>query len=264
MNIRLISLCSAILSTCLKTSGALAAICIGNCGTLGADGDISAPPSGETYNYVSTSDGVSGAGQIEGIGGTNGSEYISDIFTAAAGDPLQFYFNYVTADGLDFTDYGFSELLTSTDNHIAWLFTARTDQFESPSPGVGLPANDSTLTPSVPEIIFGASHWSPLGESSGDCFGDFDAHCGNTGWVQSVYNIGAAGDYKIRFGVSNFGDEAVHSGLAFAGVAAAGNPVINPGNAVPEPASWAMMISGMGLAGAALRGRNGRIAVCHA
>ena len=36
---------------------------------------------------------------------------------------------------------------------------------------------------------------------------------------------------------------------------------IDSGSAVPEPATWAMMIAGFGLVGAAMRRRNGKMAV---
>jgi hypothetical protein len=227
---------------------------------------VTSPPSGTSYSYVSTAEGEAGTGQIGGIGGTNGSEYISDAFAAAAGDPLQFYFNYVTGDGTgSFVDYAFSELLTSADAHVAWLFTARTNPGGDASPGFGLPTNDSTLTPASTPINPGATNWSALGASSGNCYGGLGNGCGNTGWIKSIYNIGGAGDYKIRFGVTNYGDNSVDSGLAFSGVTVAGNPVTNPGgNAVPEPASWALMISGFGLVGAAMRRHSGRMPVCHA
>ncbi len=44
-----------------------AATCTGACGALGADGVVTAPPTGPTYNYVTTDGGVSGAGQISSV-----------------------------------------------------------------------------------------------------------------------------------------------------------------------------------------------------
>jgi hypothetical protein len=235
-------------------SAAHATTCTGVCGTLGADGVDTAPPGGTTYGYVSTAGGLGGVGQIAGVGGTNGSEQISDVFSAAAADPLNFYFNYVTTDGSgSFSDYAFAELLTDSDAHVAWLFTARTTPSGDTSPGFGLPANDSTLTPSTSAIIGGSPAWSPIG---GGCYA---AGCGYTGWIKSDYSIADAGLYKVRFGVSNYGDTGYNSGLAFAGlqvggvgVGGGGGPI---GSAVPEPATWAMMITGFGMAGAILRRR---------
>jgi hypothetical protein len=237
-----------------------AATCIGNCGTAtGADGDVSAPPKGGTYGWVSTANGKLGAGEISGIGGTNGSEYISDTFTAAAGDMLDFYFNYITADGTStFPDYGFAELLSGGSN-VAYLFTARTVAGAGDtSPGFGLPANSSTLNPAKTPITPGATHWSPLDGSSGFCFGGSGQGCGNTGWIESTYTIKSAGTYSIRFGATNFGDTSVDSGMAFAGIQIAGNPV--PIGA-PEPGAWMLMITGFGPVGAALRYRRQPVAV---
>ena len=46
--------------------GGLTATCIGECGSLGADGDVTAPPSGPTYAYVTTNGGEDGAGPLAG------------------------------------------------------------------------------------------------------------------------------------------------------------------------------------------------------
>ena len=252
MGMKSVVFASALLSAVLGASSASASSCTGNCGNLGPDGVVTAPPAGgPTYGYVSSSGGAYGAGQVAGAGGTNGSEYITDLFGAAAGDPLKFHFNYVTSDGAGYSDYAFSELLDAADSHVAWLFTARTTPSGDTSPGFGLPANDSTLSPASTPINPGATTWSPLGGSSGSCW---SAGCGNTGWIESTYSIASGGNYKIRFGVTNYGDTAYDSGLAFAGVTVAGNPV-PIGGAVPEPATWAMMIGGFGLVGGAMRRR---------
>jgi hypothetical protein len=234
-------------------SAAQASTCIGNCGTLGANGDVTAPPIGSTYGYVSSFQGVTGAGEITGVGGTNGSEFTTSSFSSNAGASLNFYFNYITGDGTsEFPDYGFAELETSTGNHVAYLFTARTVAGSGDtSPGFGLPTNDSTLNPANTPINPGATHWDPLGSSSGGCYGGPGNGCGNTGWIQSTYTIGSAGDYELRFGVTNFGDTAVDSGLAFAGVTVGGVPVSVGG--VPEPATWAMFLFGFGAMGWTLR-----------
>lgn len=244
-------------------SAASASTCTGVCGTAGADGVVTAPPGGQTYGYVTTNGGLYGVGQIAGVGGTNGSEQISDTFTAAAADPLNFYFNYVTSDGSgSFSDYAFAELLTAADDHVAWLFTGRTTPSGDTSPGFGLPANDSILTPATSAIIAGGPAWSPLGGNSGGCYA---AGCGYTGWIQSAYNIADAGSYKVRFGVSNYGDTGYNSGLAFAGLEVGGVEVGGGGgSAVPEPATWAMMITGFGLAGAALRRHGRKVALAAA
>ena len=42
--------------------GGLTATCVGACGTGGADGVVTAPPTGPSYSYVTTAGGVDGAG----------------------------------------------------------------------------------------------------------------------------------------------------------------------------------------------------------
>jgi hypothetical protein len=129
------------------------------------------------------------------------------------------------------------------------LFTARTTPGGNTSPGFGLPANDATLAPASTPIVDGAPLWDQLGLSSGTCY---DLGCGYTGWINSQYTIGANGNYQLRFGVTNVGDTGYQSGLAFAGLAINDVPVGTPGG-VPEPSTWAMLLSGFGVAGMAMR-----------
>ena len=197
----------------LNFSG-ITATCIGNCGTLGADGVVTAPPSGPSYSYVTTDDGQSGAGQIPGAGGTNGSLYTTE-FDAAAGEALDFWFNYVTSDGSTFNDYAWAGLYDANLNQVAVLFTARTQPDGTIVPGQGLPGVEAALDPSSVPIIPGGPEWSPLGANSGACF---DTGCGFTDWVNSTYEIAEAGSYVLRFGVTNWSDTDYQSGLAFSGL----------------------------------------------
>lgn len=212
------------------------------------------PTGNSSYGYISTFGGAPAAGEIGGIGGTDGSQLTSAQFSANAGDPLSLYFNYITSDGSQFADYAFAELQTSTGSHVAWLFTARTEPVGDTSPGQGLPSDDSTLSPASTAIIPGATTWSELDGSSGACFDGVGQGCGNTGWIHSTFSIPSAGDYQVVFGVTNFLDEEFDSGLAFDGLANNGVSIpTGPGGAVPEPATWALMLAGVGLLGGALR-----------
>lgn len=213
--------------------------CTGNCGTLGPDGVVTAPPAfGPDYQYISTSGGSSGAGQISSVGGTNGSELVTNTFSANAGDLLDFYFNYVTSDGSGFSDYSWAELRDSSNAHVAWLFTARTQPTGDTSPGFGLPSNDSTLIPPTTPIIPGGPVWSPLGSWSGACYA---AGCGYTDWIQSQYTIGTSGNYILAFGVTNWADQIYDSGLAIAGVTIGGVPI----TPAPEPGSLVLLGSAL-------------------
>src|SRR5262249_40656077 len=225
----------------LSVGSASAVSCFGDCGTLGADGVVTLSPFGSPqYSFISTNGGVTGAGQIAGVGGTNGSEFTTDTFSANAGDALQGFFNYVTSDGSVFADYAWAELQTSTGAHVAWLFTARTTPTGNTSPGFGLPALDAALTPSTSDIIPGGPVWSPLGSSSGTCFAGPGQGCGFTDWIQSNFTISSAGSFQLAFGVTNFLDTLFDSGLAFDGLTLTHQI---PGVPVPGP------IVGAGLPG---------------
>ena len=206
--------------------GGLTATCIGECGSLGADGDVTAPPSGPTYAYVTTNGGEDGAGQLAGEGGTvgeptNGSLFTTSEFEVAAGEALDFWFNYVTSDGAGFADYAWAGLYTANLDPVAILFTARTQEVGTIVPGFNLPGVEATLDPASVPIIGGTEGpaWSPLGGSSGSCF---DAGCGFTGWVSSSYEIADAGSYVLRFGVTNWNDQGFDSGMAFSGLTVGG------------------------------------------
>jgi|ERR1035441_3383630 hypothetical protein len=224
------------------TSAAMADVCVGNCGILGANGVVTTAPTGNPYRWISTAGGAVGAGVIAGVGGTDGSSYTSSVFTANSGDLLQFYFDYVTSDGAGFADYAWAELETAANAHVAWLFTARTEPSGNISPGLGLPDNQATLIPPTSGIIGGGPVWAPLGAYSGFCY---SAGCGYTGWIESQYTLAAGGSYQLVFGVTNWIDNIYDSGMAFDGATIGGTP-INP--TVPEPGAWILLVTaGAGL-----------------
>jgi PEP-CTERM motif-containing protein len=234
--------------------------CIGNCGTSGADGVVPlAPGGGSQYGWISTFQQVPvmDGGTLPGIAPdpsgdreTNGSRITSPSFSATAGQNLQFSFNYVTSDGTPtFPDYTWARLLDGTaTNQVAILFTART--VPSPGnivPGNGMPAPAATLTPANVPILLGTT-WSPLGPSSGACFGGEGQGCGHSGWVQSNFTVANAGNYVLQFGVTNWSDTLFDSGLAFDGITIGGTPIgqepgpgPGPVTGVPEPGSLALL-----------------------
>ncbi len=238
------------------TVAVAAPVIVGNGGFGTSNGVVGDSPVGANYSYVSTFGGTTGVGQIAGVGGVNGSTFTSDAFTANAGEALTFYFNFVTADGAGFSDYAWAGLLgTMDDTVLDYIFSARTTTSGDTVPGFGLPGLNATLTPGSTPIIPGGPVWAELGNSSGGCY---DTGCGYTGWIQATYIIGSTGTYRLGFGVTNTGDSSVDTGLAFAGAAINGTPVI-PGG-VPEPQSWVLLIAGFGLVGAAARRRRSVVA----
>ena len=223
---------------------------VGTYGAMAANGVVTlAPSGGSQYGYVSTVNGVNGASPFALPSNTTGSYLRSTVFSASAGDALNFNFNYVTSDGAGYADYGWARLLNADLTQAALLFTARTTTSGNTVPGFGLPATQATVTASP--ITAGAPSWSALGSSSGTCY---SGGCGFTGWVSSTYAIQNAGNYILEFGAINWSDSLYQTGLAFDGITVAGVPI----TAVPEPESLALMLAGLGIVGAITRRRQSK------
>jgi hypothetical protein len=199
---------------------------------------------------VSTNLGLNGVGVLPtgGLGlETNGSTLTTSLFSATAGNPLSFYFDYTSSDGKQFADYAWAGLFNSSNTLQALLFTARTTASGNAVPGFGVPPPVATLSPATVAIHPGATKWSPLGSSSGACFIAVGQGCGSTGWVLSTFNITTTGNYYLKVGTVNWGDTEFDSGLALDGVSVNGVPITPPPTTTPEPASLVMLA--LGLAG---------------
>jgi hypothetical protein len=213
----------------------------GNAGVGFPDGVVTTVPGPESqYFWISTHNAPSGVGQLPAVEGTNGTLLTSPSFSAQAGSLLSYYFNYVTSDGHQFADYAWAALQhvgSGVDPLI--LFTARTAPEGAIVPGFDLPdiAPGVTLDPASVEITAGTD-WTPLGPSSGTCYGP---GCGHTGWVNATYEIPEAGLYRLLFGVTNYLDEAYDSGLAIAGATIDGE-LIAP---IPLPAAGWLLLGGI-------------------
>jgi len=211
-----------------------------------------------------------------GFNQTNGSMVQSSSFSASANSHLTLYFNYVSTDGRGYEDYAWARLVsTATNDTAAWLYTARSGNAPDNNgtsdyvPGkvlkdqVGFDSLDNkdpnrqiaaTLNDGQPVIgINGNTQWAPLGDSAGQCW-DVGTSCGYTGWVKSDYVVNTDGDYYLEIGVSNWGDTAFQTALAFDFVGLqqpnfADIPVLENIAPVPEPETYGMMLMGLGFMG---------------
>jgi len=193
------------------------------------------------------------------VNSTNGSTDTTTAFTATAGELINFDFNYITADGSGYADYAWVALMSTDGGANYLIFTAQTQPTGNTVPGATLPALSSgaTLVPPTSPITPGSGIicgsgdcnspaggpvWAELGTSSGYCWA---VGCGLTGWIESEFTGEAADNYVLDFGVSNANDEAVDTGLAYAGVEVGGAPV----SSTPEPSALLLMLIGLGSLG---------------
>ena len=279
-------LTAALLSSLVATAQAAAIVtppadlaawaCTGACGAVAPGGDVGASPTGNAaFGYVTTfGSSATGVSPIDvkdnstGVA-TNGSTFLSGAFSAARGDQLSLYFNYVSTDGKGFDDYGWARLVNASDHSlVSWLFTARSTNSGTRNVVPGDVLDKDAFDPD--EVLVGYKDWdftsktsddpvdfSVLGDSNGSCWEDNAKGCGTTGWLQSLVSFSDAGSYRVEVGVNNWGDTLYDSALAFDFTGLRGVPQVNgPVSAVPEPASLPLLVSGLALVGLATRRRS--------
>ncbi|MBS1144349.1 MAG: hypothetical protein H6R14_1755 [Proteobacteria bacterium] len=143
---------------------------------------------------------------------------------------------------------------------MAWLFTARSSNSATGNIVPGDVVSKKDFDPDVTitnykDFVFTSKttadpvNWSPLGDSNGTCWRDNAPGCGFTGWLESSHTFASGGSFKLEIGVTNWGDAAYDSGLAF------DYQNLNAANlaAVPEPSVYAMLLAGLGLLGLSMR-----------
>jgi len=244
--------------------------CTGNCGAMAAAGDIVASPlNSPKYGYVTTfnssSIGVSPLALDSNSRGngteTNGSKFVSSSFSVLQNDQLNIHFNYISTDGKGFDDYAWARLVNASDSSfVAWLFTARSSNSATGNivPGDVVRKEDfdpDTTITNYKDFSFTSKtssdpvNWSPLGSSNGTCWRDNAPGCGFSGWLQSSHTFASGGTFKLEIGVTNWGDTAYDSGLAF------DFQNLNATNLapVPEPSTYLMFMAGLGMIGLGAR-----------
>ena len=202
---------------------------VGNFGITNASGVVGISPScNSTFGYISTSGGISGQPfvPLEGFSGsqstTNGSSIISPVFSAQQGTSITFNLNYVTSDGLQFSDYAWVSLLNEQNVQQDVVIVIRTSPSGVVVPAGGAPPSSGTTTPPAPLSILSGTSWSILGGGSGSCYG---AGCGNTGWITVSYTVRNSGNYKLKFGVANWIDTRFNTALAIDNINIGGQPL---------------------------------------
>lgn len=201
--------------------------------------------------------------------------------TANAATIDAFGSGWILSNGLDNSGGGFGNGIA---NHFAgydgdqynnfFEFSVPTGTVTSATLSIWNAANNTTIDPDAVYNFFAASNFSFSGLVGGPSFGSVTLGVADTGTSHyvnlSLNSAGLAYLNSVAGGIARFGGtttsvvdpQSCTDCIAIFGYTG-GNPVaqLALGGAVPEPASWAMLIAGFGLTGAALRRRRAFAAV---
>ncbi len=240
-------------------------ICTGHCGSLAPEGDVTSSPLGSPkHGYVSTSNSAAiGVSPISAGGNkvgeeTNGSRIVSGPFNANASDTLTVQFNYVSTDGNGYDDYAWARVLDADDDSlVAWIFSARSTNSGSRQIVPGDILDNDEFDPDeivvnndAYEFTSKTANWSPLGDSNNICWQEDAKGCGFTGWLESRFTFSRSGSFKVEVGVTNWGDTAYDSALAFDFQNITDSGISAP---IPEPAPVSLFVAGLFLLGLTVR-----------
>ena len=205
--------------------------------------------------YVTT--GFYPTGSVVQVPGTsNGSQMISNVFTAQAGSKLNFDFMFATNDGSgDFSDWANVALVPTNGGTPLFLFTARTGAGNQVVPGYGFPGFPPGLVLTPGNAFLQGDQWYLDALTGGTNGSDPNATQygpgrygggpgGSSDWNNAVFTFDAsdAGTYQLEFTVANVGDTAYSSALFFSGESIS--------TFAPEPGTLLLFgTSALGLAG---------------
>ncbi|MGB7554247.1 MAG: PEP-CTERM sorting domain-containing protein [Candidatus Korobacteraceae bacterium] len=164
-------------------------------------------------------------------GTTNGSQMISNVFTATAGSKLNFDFMFATNDGTgDFSDWANVALVPTNGGTPLFLFTARTGAGDQVVPGYGFPGFPPGLVLTPGSAFLHGDQWYLDALTGSTSSSDPNATQygptryqgglgGSSDWNNAVFTFDAsdAGTYQLEFTVANVGDTAYSSALFFSG-----------------------------------------------
>jgi len=170
----------------------------------------------------------------------------------------------------DFSTAGSGFNLTNAGDSTGWfnlfsIYTLETDVGPDDFVGKSISVNFQFTAP----IIFdGQVFGTTEGESFLGIWENGSLNWGDVGYgdgvVQLAFGNGGLLQISLKDTEFNAGLFGLNEGPGHGGNVKAKFKLLSPSAAVPEPATWAMMIGGFGLVGAAMRRRSTKVSVTYA